>query len=150
MDFPVSMGDYHYTSAPDEPCLLHLVRTPCKPGLSLKEQHRLGRAELFATPFSTFERHVHDQLGRMFGAGGFDPARDIQAITINRWPHGYAYGYNPLWDPHWPEGQEPHVIGRKQFGRISVANADSGGVAETSVAIAQAWRAIGEITKTGA
>jgi spermidine dehydrogenase len=35
----------------------------------------------------------------MLAPAGFDPARDIVAITVNRWPHGYAYEYNPLWDP---------------------------------------------------
>ncbi|MBS0419843.1 MAG: FAD-dependent oxidoreductase [Proteobacteria bacterium] len=145
MDFPVSIGSYHYTQTPDDPCLIHLVRTPCKPGLSTKEQHRAGRAELFTTPFETFEHHVRDQLGRMFAAGGFDPARDIRGITINRWPHGYAYDYSTLWDPQWLEGQAPHLIGRKPFGRIAIANADSGAVAETSSAIEQALRACREV-----
>jgi spermidine dehydrogenase len=145
MDFPVSIGDYQFTKSPDEPCLLHLVRVPGLPGAPLKDQYRAGRAELFATPFATFEHHVRDQLGRMFGAGGFDPARDIQAITINRWPHGYAYGYSTLWDPEWPPGQEPHVLGRQRFGRIAIANADSGGMAETSSAIDQALRAVREV-----
>jgi spermidine dehydrogenase len=35
-------------------------------------------------------------VARTLGAGGFDPATDIIAITVNRWPHGYAYEYNPL------------------------------------------------------
>ena len=60
--------------------------------------------DLLTTPFSTFERNIRDQLARILGGGGFDPARDIDAITVNRWPHGYAYEYNPLWDPDWPEG----------------------------------------------
>jgi len=145
MDFPVSIGDYHYTKRPEDPCLIHLVRTPCKPGLSTKEQHRAGRAELFTTPFATFEQQVHEQLGRMFGPGGFDPARDIQAITINRWPHGYAYDYSTLWDPEWPEDKAPHIVGRQPFGRIAIANADSGAVAETSSAIEQALRACREV-----
>jgi spermidine dehydrogenase len=146
MDFPVSMGTYHYTRSPDEPCLLHLVRVPVTAGLPLKEQLRAGRAELLVTPFETFEHHVRDQLGRMFGPGGFDPARDIEAITINRWPHGCAYEYSTLWDPAWPQGQSPCEIGRRRFGRIAIANSDAGAVAETYGAIAQAWRACGELS----
>ena len=88
---------------------------------------------------------MRDQLGRMFGAGGFDAGRDILAITINRWPHGYAYSYSSLFDPPFEPGSEPHVVGRKRFGRISIANADSGAMAETSSAIAQAWRAVNEV-----
>ena len=56
-------------------------------------------------------------------AGGFDPARDITAITVNRWPHGYAPEYNPLWEPDLPSTQQPNVIGRARFGRITIANA---------------------------
>jgi spermidine dehydrogenase len=81
----------------------------------------------------------------MLGGGGFDPARDIQAITVNRWAHGYAYSYNSLFDPDWPEGEEPHVIGRRRVGRIAIANADAGAVALSNVAIDQAWRAVREL-----
>jgi spermidine dehydrogenase len=148
MDYPVSIGDYRYPRTPEEPCVLRLERAPCKPGLPTKEQHRIGRAELFTTSFATFEHHVRDQLGRMFGAGGLDPGKDILAITVNRWPHGYAYSYSTLVDPEWPEGKEPHVVGRQRFGRVAIANADSGADAETSVAIAQALRACRDVLET--
>ena len=78
--------------------MVHMMRTPCKPGLPSHDQHRAGRTELFQTSFETFERNIRDQLARSLGAGGFDPARDIAAITVNRWPHGYAYEYNSLFD----------------------------------------------------
>ncbi|MBV8890929.1 MAG: NAD(P)/FAD-dependent oxidoreductase, partial [Acidobacteria bacterium] len=114
LDFPVSIGDYHFPSRPEESCLLHLMRTPCKPGLPCKEQYRSGRWDLFTTKFDTFERNIRDQLGRMLGEGGFDPARDIVAITVNRWPHGYAYEYNPLFEPlDRPDSERPCVIGRQ-------------------------------------
>jgi spermidine dehydrogenase len=145
MDYPVSIGDYRYPSSPEEPCVLRLERVPCKPGLPAKDQHRAGRAELFTTSFGTFEHHVRDQLGRMFAAGGFEPDKDILGITVNRWPHGYAYSYSTLYDPEWPQGQAPHIIGRQRFGRVAIANADSGAEAETSVAIAQALRACREV-----
>ena len=105
--------------------LLRLVRTPCQPGLPAREQHRLGRLELLTTPFATFERHIRDELGRMLAPAGFDPARDIVAITVNRWPHGYAYEYNPLWDPEKVPEDEPCVIARQPFGRITIANSDA-------------------------
>ena len=91
--------------------------------------------ELLITSFETFERTIRDQLARSLSAGGFDPARDIEAITVNRWPHGYGYEYNPLFDPQWPEGEATHLIGRKPFGRITIANSDSGASAYTDVAI---------------
>jgi spermidine dehydrogenase len=146
LDFPVSMGDYHFPSSPGESCLLHLLRTPCKPGLPCKDQYRAGRWELLATPFETFERNIHDQLGRMLGGGGFDPAKDIEAITVNRWPHGYSYEYNPLFEPlDRPDSERPCVIGRQPFGRIHIANSDADGHAYTNIAIDQGHRAVQEI-----
>ncbi len=146
LDFPVSMGDYHYPSSPDESCLLHLLRTPCEPGLNCKDQYRAGRWELVNTKFETFERQVRDQLGRILSAGGFDPARDIQAITVNRWPHGYAYEYNELFEPlDRPASERPCVIGRQPFGRIKIANSDADGHAYTNTAIDQGYRAVREI-----
>jgi len=79
--------------------------------------------------------------------GGFDPARDITAITVNRWPHGYAPEYNPLFDPDVSEAERPHVIGRAQFGRITIANSDSGGGAYTDSAIDQGHRAVMELLR---
>jgi spermidine dehydrogenase len=84
-------------------------------------------------------------LGRTLADGGFDPARDITGITVNRWPHGYAREYNPLFDPEVPESQQPYVIGRAQFGRITIANSDSGGGAYTDSAINQGHRAVAEL-----
>ena len=139
------IGDYRSVRSPDEPVLLRMTRVPCHPGLDERSQHRLGHAELLATPFSTYESHIRDQLARMFGPAGFDPARDITAITVNRWPHGYAYEYNPLFDPDWAPGQAPHEIGRQKFGRIAIANSDSGAAAYTDSAIDQAHRAVQDL-----
>src|SRR4030095_13140961 len=141
----VDIGDYRSPRSPEEPILLHLGRTPCKPGLPAREQHKAGRMELLATTFADFERKIREQLARMLSAAGFDAARDIEAITVNRWPHGYSYEYNPLFDPDWPEGQAPHITGRQRFGRIAIANSDSGATAYTDVAIDQAYRAVSEL-----
>lgn len=146
LDFPVNIGDYKFPSDPSEPMVLFMLRTPCKPGLSERDQHRMGRFELIGTPYSTFERNIRDQLGRMLGSAGFDPARDIQAITVNRWAHGYAFTPNSLFDPDWPEGEQPWVVGRQKFGRIAIANSDAGANAYTNEAIDQAYRAVRELT----
>jgi spermidine dehydrogenase len=145
LNWPVNIGDYRGPRSPEEPILLHLSRTPCRPGLAAREQHKIGRMELLVTPFELFERKIRDQLSRMLAAGGFDAARDIEAITVNRWPHGYGYEYNPLFDPEWPAGQAPHILGRKRFGRIAIANSDSGATAYTDVAMDQAYRAVNEL-----
>ena len=147
LDFPVSMGEYKFPSQPEEPMVLFMVRTPCQPGLPEREQHRIGRVELYDVPFETMERNIRDQLARMLGGGGFDPARDIQGITIGRWAHGYAYEYNSLFDPDFVEDQMPHVVGRKPFGRITIANSDAGAVAYMDAAIDQAYRAVEELAE---
>jgi spermidine dehydrogenase len=147
MDFPVSMGEYHFASKPEDACVLHLEKVPCKPGLPAREQQIAGREELYRTRFETYERNIRDQLGRILSPGGFDPANDIQAITVNRWPHGYAYEYNSLYDPDWPEAQQPCVIGRQPLGRISIANSDAEAFAYTNAAIDQAYRAVTEVAR---
>ncbi len=147
LDIPVSIGGYECARRPEEPIVIHMMKSPCRPGRPARDQHRSGRQELFMTQFETIELKIRDQLGRALGPGGFDPARDISAITVNRWPHGYAYEYNSLWDKFWLEGGEtPCEVARKPFGRLAIANADAGAYAYTDCAIDQAWRAVAEIT----
>jgi spermidine dehydrogenase len=146
LDFPVTLGGYRRSQSPDEPIVLHHVRVPCQPGLARRDQHRAGRGELLQTTFEDFERRTRDQLARMLGGGGFDPAKDIQAVTVNRWPHGYADFGDPLTDPDWKtDDDKPWVIGRQRFGRIAIANSDAGHDAETQTAIDQAHRAVQEL-----
>ena len=146
LDMRVSIGKYQCTKRPDEPIVIHMQRVPCSPGLPAREQHRAGRANLYATSFEVFERNIRELTARSLGAGGFDPARDIAAITVNRWPHGYAYHYNSLYDSFWMDGGPlPCVIARQPYGRVAIANADSDAFAYTHVAIEQAHRAIGDL-----
>jgi spermidine dehydrogenase len=145
LDFPVNLGKYQFPSKPEEPAVLFMLRTPCKPGLPARDQNRAGRTELLQTPYVKFERNIRDQLARMLGGVGFDPARDISGITVNRWAHGYAYTPFALDTPEWKEGQQPWVIGRQPFGNITIANSDAGASAYTDVAIDQAYRAVNEL-----
>ena len=95
--------------------------------------------------FADLERATRDQLARMLAPGGFDPARDIAALTVNRWPHGYAYQYNSLWDSFWPGGTTPCEVARRPFGRIHIANSDAGAYAYTDAAIDHGYRAVKEL-----
>jgi spermidine dehydrogenase len=149
LDLPVSMGGYEFPRKPEEPIVVHMMKAACHPGRPAREQHAMGRMELYTTTFETMERNIRDQLARTLSPGGFDPDRDIAAITVNRWPHGYAYEYNSLFDSFWLEGGEaPCEVARKPYCRISIANADAGAYAYTDEAINQAYRAVGEITKS--
>ncbi len=140
-----AIGGYDGVGPPEGPVLLFMQRVPCAPGLDQRSQHRAGREELLATPFARFEREVRGQLQRILGAGGFEAARDVTGITVNRWPHGYAYEYNALFDPDWAPGGAPHEVGRARFGRIAIANSDAGAAAYTDAAIDQAHRAVQEL-----
>lgn len=148
LDLPVSIGGYECAKKPDEPIVVHMMKAACKPGRPIREQHKLGRIQLYSTTFETYERNIREQLARMLGAGGFDPARDIVGITVNRWPHGYAYQYNSLFDDFWMNGGEtPCQVSRKPFGRIAIANSDADAYAYTDCAIDQAYRAVQELKK---
>ncbi|MGA8619373.1 MAG: NAD(P)-binding protein [Candidatus Sulfotelmatobacter sp.] len=148
LDLAVSIGGYECARKPEEPIVVHMMKTPCKPGRPSRDQHTAGRIELYNTTFETMERKIREQLARTLGAGGFDPARDIAAITVNRWPHGYAYEYNSLFDSFWLEGGEtPCEVARKAYGKIAIANADAGAYAYTDEAINQAWRAVGDVKR---
>jgi spermidine dehydrogenase len=123
-----------------------MSKSPCLAGRPAREQNIAGRFELYGTTFETMERKIREQLARTLSAGGFDPARDILAITVNRWPHGYAYEYSSLWDKFVLEGGvTPCEIARKTFGRIAIANSDAGASAYVNEAISQAWRAVGDL-----
>ena len=149
LDIPVSMGSYQCTKQTDEPIVLHMMKAACKPGRPAREQHKLGRIQLYSTTFETYERNIREQLLRILGPGGFDPARDIMEITVNRWPHGYAYEYNSLFDPFWLDGTEaPCQVARKPFGRLAIANSDADAYAYTDCAIDQAHRAVLELKKS--
>jgi spermidine dehydrogenase len=146
LDMPVSLGGYKCSRDPSDSIVVHMQRVPTHPGLPSRDQHRAGRLDLYNTTFETFERKIRDQMARTLGAGGFDPGRDIAAITVNRWPHGYAYEYNSLWDAFWLNGgEQPCVAARQPFGRITIANSDAGAYAYTDGAIDQAHRAVTEL-----
>ncbi|MBW2542525.1 MAG: NAD(P)-binding protein [Deltaproteobacteria bacterium] len=148
LDFPVSIGGYEFAQSPEDPIVVHMERfaTLTDAGATPAEQYRAGRLQLLATPFEVMEREIRTQLAGTLAGGGFDPARDIAAITVNRWSHGYAYWPNPFTDPQYEDGQYPHEIGRQRFGRIAIANSDAGGRPIMDAAIDQAYRAIGELT----
>jgi spermidine dehydrogenase len=146
LDYPVALGGYRNPRDPSEPMLLHMEHIPLRPnqGLSNVQQFRLGRQLLLSTPFEEYETRIVDQLDRMLGPGGFRSSRDIAAITVNRWPHGYAYSADSLFDPQ-TEGPQPYEIARRRCGSVTIANSDAGWNSYTHEAIDQAWRAVNEL-----
>jgi spermidine dehydrogenase len=146
LDYPVSIGGYRFADRPDEPVLLHLAKTVLgEKGQPAREQSRAGRQALTALSFADVEFQIRDLLARALGSGGFDPARDIEAIAINRWSHGYAYEYMRPWDSYWPSGALPIETSRRGWGKIAIANSDAGAYAYAHSAIDQAVRAVREL-----
>jgi spermidine dehydrogenase len=146
LDFPVSMGGVEFSRGPDRPVIAHLQYVPAEAGLTEREQHRAGRAKLYQMTFEDFETAIVGQLTGMLGAHGFDAGRDIAAITVNRWPHGYAYEYNELYDPWtWSPSYGPHVTARQPIGRMAIANSDASALAYVQGAIDAADRAVNEL-----
>lgn len=147
LDFPVSIGGYEFSKNPDEPIIVHMERFPKGDDMnaSPREQSKAGRRELYATSFETIERETRAQLAEALRDGGFDPANDIAAITVNRWGHGYASGYNSRFDLHYQAGEYPHEVGRARLGRITIANSDAGAKATIDTALDQAQRAVAEL-----
>jgi len=152
LDFPVSIGDYQFARSPEDPIVLHLTRVPGEAGNpSAREQFTAGKRDLLETSFETFERNIRDELNRMLGDGSFDAARDIAGITVNRWPHGYAYTHDPAtdqiaWRPDtWPREMRHWERASVRFGNIGIASTDAASNAMTESAIEQAWRAVNDI-----
>jgi spermidine dehydrogenase len=145
LDYPVSLGSYRCPRNPSEPMILHLVHVPTAPnkGNDARTQYRLGRYELLETTFSNFEDHIRDDLDRMLGPGGFSSARDIAAITVNRWSHGYAYTASPLFDRG--DWSATVTAARQRHGNVAIANSDAGWDAYAHTAIDQASRAVHEL-----
>jgi len=146
----ISLGSYKAPASPTQPIVLTMgggIDFKWKPGMTARDMFRATRAALYETTFESFERRIRTHLARVLGSGGFDPAAEIQGITVSRWGHGYAMGMNLLFDPDWTEDDYPWVIGRKRFGRITIANSDAEGVCLTQAAFDQAHRAVDELMK---
>ena len=159
---PVTLGGVAPPSDPSHPAVVNvntgvnsgilsndamtemLMGRPFAASTTMQDRFRALRGALLRTPFAVFERAVRDQLGRALSGGGFEPARDILAITVNRWPHGFAMSRNALFDTS-PEHDDPCVPARQPFGRISIANSDASGIDLVQTAFDEAARAVREL-----
>ena len=95
-------------------------------------------------PVTSGETHAGATWRTMSGAE-FDVDREIAAITLNRWPHGYAYEFEGVGVPlEYDRYNGPHIRGRARIGRISIANSDSEAYAYVNGAIDAADRAVNE------
>jgi spermidine dehydrogenase len=138
-------GSYHPPLDPDEPTVLTFYLGLYTPGLPPGEQGDLGRTKMLATSYADFERQIRSQMTMLFRDAGFDPAKDIAGIILNRWGHarviqppGFYYGR---------DGKPPaREIVQKGFGRIAIAHAELNGHQNATGALAQGKRAAEQLS----
>jgi spermidine dehydrogenase len=148
LDYPVAMGGYRNPARPDEPIVLHMVHVPTVPGIDEpRTALRASRSLLLQATFADYEAAIRRDLSRMLGAGGFDAGKDVLAITVNRWSHGYAWGLNTLVDEP-RQAREAMRRARRRVGNVTIANSDAGWSAYAHAAIDQAHRAVSELKST--
>lgn len=147
IDFPTNMGDFKFARGPDEPVIVRAEHYPAPfaNGLTAREQNRLGRHLVLALAFEDYEKALVDQFTAVWGPFGFDAERDIAGITVNRWPHGYSYMMNSLFEElDWNTTKGPHIAARAQRNRISIANSDAAARPSVAGAMDEALRAVHE------
>ena len=145
----VNVDGYHPKWRPQDPCVIQFygaVGAAEPEGLTISEQNQAGRTRLLGMSFEDYEREVRTVMNGIWGASELDAAEDILALTVNRWPHGYARDHLDLENPEWNAEPPPNVIGRRPFGNIAIANSDAGADAYTHTAFDQAWRAVNELS----
>ncbi len=143
---PMHDGDYRPPLDPNKPIFLTFYAPFVYPGNRADVQTILGRNELLTTPFQAFERGIRLQLTRMFADYGFDAARDISGIILNRWGHAYVapgpgffFGRNGN-----PAARD--VI-REGYGRIGFAHSELYGFQSIQTAVLQAESAVERVMR---
>lgn len=133
------------TIGPDSPVVLTLKVLFPHYGLPLQDQGNLGRAELLSTSFRDYERQIRTQLTEMFSQSGFDPARDIAGIVLNRWGHAYVSPQPGFF--FGKDGNPPPraILRGAPFGRVAFANTDLSGTPDHRTATGEAHRAVSQL-----
>jgi spermidine dehydrogenase len=143
---PMKVGDRPARFHPDDPTILTFYVPYFFPGVSAVEQGQLGRLELLQASFRDLERAIREQMLRLFGEAGFDPAADIAGIILNRWGHAYL---NP--GPGFmfgTDGREPVAdVIRKPFGRIAIGHSELQGHQHWNGAAEEGRRAVEVLLK---
>lgn len=127
---------------PDAPISAHLLHLAARPGLPPAEAAAAGRRDLIATPYAHLEYTVREQLTRLLSPHGFDPARDIEGLTINRWGHGRPIKPTHLFAAPYPDAPSPSGTATRPFGRIAFAGSDATPTPTPDASITAAHQAI--------
>ena len=138
---PMVVGGKTQPLDPDKPIVMTFYAPVPGAGADAATQGATGRATLLSTSFADYERQIREQMNEMFAAAGFDAARDIAGIVLNRWGHaylapepGFRFGLDGRPAP-------PDVI-REPFGRIAIGHSELRGHQYWSGAAGEGRRAV--------
>jgi spermidine dehydrogenase len=143
----ISSGGYSNRMSEPGPVVVTFSGTIAAPAgiADVREGFRQSREKMLELTFAQYEQEIRTVLDGMLGPAGFNWERDVLAITVNRWPHGYTYEYRDLYDPEFPNGKAPHYIARRPWGNVTIANADAAASAYLGNAVDQAYRSVQEL-----
>ena len=134
------VGDYRPPLDPDQPNIFTFYVPFNQHGLSLVDQGHAGRARLFSTSYKSYETQVRQQMVKLFAGAGFDPARDIAGIVMNRWGHAYCNAGPGFYTPK--DGKPtPADQLRQPIGRLTFAHSELNGNQHWPIAAAEGHRA---------
>jgi spermidine dehydrogenase len=144
---PMIVGGRSQPCHPDQPTVMTFYAPIFKPGLPLKDQGVVGRAELLGTSFEEYERQIRMKMVELFADGGFDPLRDVEGIILNRWGHAYA---NPAPGFMWGRDGAPpaHEVIREPIGRIAIGHSELRGHQNWTGAAGEGRRAVETLLDT--
>lgn len=141
---PMTAGGYRPPLHPDRPTVLTFYMGFGSPGVPLARQMSEGRWKLFGTTFFDFEKELRRQMLEQFGAHGFDPAKDIAGIVLNRWGHarlvqppGFYFGGE--------DGPSPREVVENGYGRVAIGHSELNGHQNWSGGVAQGYRAAEQV-----
>lgn len=137
---PLVVGDYGAPFHPDKPIVLTFYAPMIDSALPARQQGLVLRQQLLATPYMDIERRVIEQMQLLFDNGGFEPQRDIAAITVNRWGHAYSVPKPGFFYPADNSRSATDTL-REGYGRIFFAHAELRGLQAFVGAMAEGQRA---------
>ena len=138
---PMQEGSFTPPLDPDKPIFLTFYAPFVYPGYDAAAQTALGRRELFTTGFSSFEARIRKQLAQLLGPYGFDPARDIAGIILNRWGHAYVCPEPGFFKSVDGKATAREII-REGYGRVRFAHSELFGFQSYETAMAQSQMAV--------
>ena len=141
---PMHVGRHKPPLHPDKPAVLTFYAPYHTPGLPPRAQTSKGRAELFYTTYADYEDRIRRQMTTLFAASGFDAARDIRGIILNRWGHAYVVP-EPGFFYDTDQRIAPRNIIQRGYGRIAFGHSELEGFQHWGPAADQGRRAMQQV-----